>query len=242
MSLDFSSTLSALPITSFSAGRRAEKKLSFVEKAKEKVKRIVQNKVAGNVFFHGTSEEAAASIRTNGMQIKKKMEGATRKTTTIVGYSIDSDSKGFHYLTKDLPTACGYAKVHKKPEVVAVLLSPSKISRLRKDPQEELGLRMSTDLSPRYVFESSSFLHEGLPSFFADFKEDCSDDIKQEMVSFTQDIKKRARKCLDQTKISKAQDVKETALANLRQAEKLAGGKPLREGDIFSITESDDED
>lgn len=85
-----------------------------------------------NLYFHGTSKKSAKNIVKYGMRLDKKVDGATIILNSRFGLD-DKQSCFNHYVMTKKQAAC-YAKMHKNPKLVRLIL-PTSLFNLKLDPE-----------------------------------------------------------------------------------------------------------
>ena len=89
------------------------------------------NLYKSHLMYHGTDKKYARKILKNGMKIKLKEQGCDSLLSQAFGLRDDSASK-YHYLMGK-KSAARYAKMHKEPVILRVIIP--KTLKLEKDPQ-----------------------------------------------------------------------------------------------------------
>lgn len=171
-------------------------------KTDEKTKKLLKS-MKEDFYYHGTSTKSAADINKYGMTIDGKKAGATARASKILGYTVDFQAAKYHYFTKDLETACKYAKDHKKPAIVKLILPKNRFNHIERDTEDANGFKIKENISLTYIVEEridSDQLSRLSGYFNVPLEKNEMDSVKTEVNRFISDKKKICTEQLSDTK------------------------------------------
>jgi hypothetical protein len=153
------------------------------------------------LFFHGTSQDSAESISELGMNPLVKTIGSDE----MMGHPVD---RVYNYVTSSLPVAASYAKNHRRPAVVSIIVPKAWAARyVTKDLSDPDAYKIAESVPKEYIVTKSHAIYSALSEL----------------------VKNRLRA----TKKSKIEEIKDEGKSTLEKLRNIWGS--VKEGDCFPL-------